>query len=172
MTARGRLDQKGYAYWTLEEMEALREAWPKGGMKEARKALPHRAEDALRGKAFALGLRTRDHKAYESYGQSDFVDAAIKRAYTSGRPGLADLSRRVNRPVGWLKWRAGVLGVRRQLAGGGALWTADEDAILTACSDAGMSVTAMQSRLKKAGFARSVSAVSCRLITLDLGCLS
>ena len=169
MAARGRLDQKGYAYWTLEEMEALREAWPKGGMKEARKALPHRAEDALRGKAFALGLRTRDHKAYENYGQSDFVDAAIKRAYSSGRPGLADLSRRVNRPVGWLKWRAGVLGVRRQLAGGGALWTADEDAILTACSDAGMSVTAMQSRLKKAGFARSVSAVSCRLITLDLG---
>jgi hypothetical protein len=73
MTARGRLDHKGYAYWTLEEMEALREAWPKGGMKEARKALPHRAEDALRGKAFALGLRTRDHKAYDNYGQSDFA---------------------------------------------------------------------------------------------------
>ena len=169
MAVRGRLTQKDYVYWTRAELDLLSDAWAKGGLKAAREALPGRSDDSLRGKAHSLGVTIAGRKKHERYKPSEFVDAAIRRAYLDGRPNLAELSKCVNRPRDWLKWRAGELGVRRQLAGGGAVWTDMEDAIVTEGSDAGLSITAIQARLKRAGFGRSVGAVGCRVVALKIG---
>ena len=161
-------NQKSYSYWTREELELLIEAWPKGGLKAARLALPHRRDAALQGKAFALCLHVQKRKTYVRYQPSELVDAAIKKAYRNAMPDLNTLSAQIGRPKGWIKYRAGVLGVRRIMVGGGAVWLEDEDAIINECIELGLSINTMHKRLRTAGFNRSLSAINARMCRLEL----
>lgn len=63
------------------------------------------------------------HRRQES---SEWIDAAIKRAYRQPKPELKRLARELDREVGWLKWRAGVLGVRRVAEQPWRRWTEAE----------------------------------------------
>ncbi|MER2529852.1 MAG: hypothetical protein ABTR07_18170 [Candidatus Competibacter denitrificans] len=155
-----------YIPWTQDEIEVLRTAWTEGGMKNARRALPHRSETSLRGKATWLGLHVMGRKNYERYPVTPFVDAAIKRAYRSGPVNLAALSRATGRNVGWLKYRAGLLGVRNPSVVAGAMWLPEEDALLQRLMDEGRTISAMHRRFRYAGFRRSLNAIACRAYRL------
>ena len=161
-------NQKSYHYWTREELDLLSDAWAIGGLKAAREALPGRSDDSLRGKAHSLGVTIASRKRHERYEPSEFVDAAIKKAYRNAMPDLNTLSAQIGRPKGWIKYRAGVLGVRRIMAGGGIVWLEDEDAILNECIELGLSINTMHKRLRSAGFNRSLSAISARMSRLEL----
>lgn len=161
--------QVTYIPWTADEITALIEAWPRGGIKAAREALPGRSEDSLRGKADALNLTIPNRKKYERYAPSEFIDAALKRAYFQGRPDLPALEKTLQRPRGWLKYRAGTLGLRSQAVGRpDCNWLPAEDAIVVEGHDRGLSVTAIHKRLRNAGHQRSLNAVCCRIQVLDL----
>ena len=162
--------RKNYLRWTREELDLLSREWPHGGLKAVRHLFPHRSDISLAGRASFLGLRITTRKTYTAYPQSDFVDAAIKREYANGRrPDLKSLEKAIGRPRGWIKYRAGVLGVRTEWTKGGRVWVKQEDDILEACRNAGMGVSAARARLKRAGYQRTLGAVCSRIDTLKLG---
>lgn len=161
--------QATYLPWTAAERDALFEAWPRGGIKAARVVLPGRSDDSLKGKADALNLVIVGRKKYTRYEPSEFIDAAIKRAYLQGRPDLPALEKATGRPKGWLKYRAGVMGLRSQAVGRPeCAWLAAEDAMIVAGQDQGLTVTTIHKRLRNAGHQRSLNAVSCRIQNLGL----
>jgi len=158
--------QRSYQPWTREELDTLAAVWPNGAMKAALAALPGRGEHSIRGKVSALNLA---YTVYESVPQSDFVDAAIKRAYAKGRPNLAELAKTTGRNKGWLKGRAGVLGVRAMPTGTPKVcWSPEEDAILESGLNRHLSVSTIHRQLNRAGHSRSLTAIVCRSDNLGL----
>ena len=138
--------QRSYQPWTREELDTLAAVWPNGAMKAALAALPGRGEHSIRGKVSALNLA---YTVYESVPQSDFVDAAIKRAYAKGR--------------------AGVLGVRAMPTGTPKVcWSPEEDAILESGLNRHLSVSTIHRQLNRAGHSRSLTAIVCRADNLGL----
>jgi len=161
--------QKTYAVWTRQELDVLSAVWPTGGIKAALEALPGRSENSIRGKVDALCLTMPFRKEYTRYESSEFIDAAIKRAYLNGRPDLTALAKTTGRTKGWLKWRAGTLGVRCTITGSPACgWQPAEDDIVTAGVDAGLNAGGIHKRLHNAGHRRSLNAVVSRIKTLEL----
>lgn len=158
-----------YQPWTQAEIQALIDTWPHGGIRAARAALPGRTDQQLKGKSYALNLVVLGKKAYRRFETSEFIDAAIRRAYRTGKPDLAALEKTTGRDAGWLKYRAQVLGVSTVRGGRpNCNWTPDEDALLSAGADQSLSVTTIQSRLRKAGHQRSLAAITSRITTLGL----
>ncbi len=155
--------------WQPWELEALKAAWAEGGVKAAQQALPHRSRNSLRGKAMVLEVRVQGREPYRKQPSSEWIDAAIRRAYRSPKPGLKKLARELGRTVGWLKWRAGVLGVRHLAELYNRRWTDVENDILREGVEAGYSVSTLQRQLKMAGFQRSLSAVVDQVGKLQLG---
>ncbi len=78
-----------YKPWEAWELDALKEAWPRGAMKAAQAALPHRGETSIRGKANALHLVMAGRAAYRKQESSEWIDAALRRAYRSSIPPLS-----------------------------------------------------------------------------------
>jgi hypothetical protein len=153
-----------YAEWTPEEIDLLVEHWPKGGMKACRPLFPHRNPGSLRGKAEGLGLKMEGRGRYTRQESTEWIDAQIRREYATGAPKLKPLAQRLQRHKGWVKWRAGVLGVRRPRdTVPHSRWSAEEDAILVAAVDDERSVTQMQRRLRAAGYLRSLESIRSRI---------
>lgn len=163
------MSRANYRAWTADELNLLSEAWVRGGLKAARAVLPGRSDYSIKGKAESLMLRLAGRKPYERYEPSEFVDAALKRAYAKGRPDLIALSKTLQRPKGWLKYRAGILGLRNELDRHGRHWSDAEDEIVRTGQDRGLGVPAIRKRLVQAGYRRSLTAVCCRLQNLELG---
>lgn len=71
--------------WTGPEMKALREAYLRGGLPEARKALPHRSDSALRGRANQMGLRSPVANTHPDRQRlAEQVDEALRALYSRG----------------------------------------------------------------------------------------
>lgn len=155
--------------WQPWELEALQTAWAEGGAKAAQQVLPHRSYDSLRGKAFALNVQIKNRAPYLKQPSSEWIDAAIRRAYRSPRPGLKRLARELDRSVGWLKWRAGVMGVRRLAEPYNRRWTEVENDILRAGIEAGYALSTLHKQLRLAGFQRALSAIVDQVGKLQLG---
>jgi len=155
--------------WAEWELEALKAAWMEGGLAAAQQALPHRSSGSLRGKAELLDVHVQGRKPYQKQPSSEWVDAAIRRAYRTPSPCLKQLSRELDRPVGWLKWRAGALGVRHLVERYNRRWTEVENDILKEGVEAGYAASTLQQQLKMAGFKRSLSAVADQVRNLRLG---
>ena len=153
--------------WQDWEINALKAAWPKGGLAAAQVALPQRSKNSIKGKAGALRLRVAGRMPHRRQESSEWIDAAIKRAYRQPKPELKRLARELDREVGWLKWRAGVLGVRRVAAH--RRWTEVENNILREDIEAGRSLSTLHTHLRKAGFQRSLSAIADHVWELQLG---
>lgn len=154
--------------WTRAELDLMTEHWPKGGIRAVAPLLPHRSGESLRGKADFLGLHINGRKRPEKYHPSEFIDAAIRRAYQTGAPNLSNLERATGRHRGWIKWRAAAMGVSITNGGNHAPWSADENALLQDGIDNGKSATALHLALKRAGYHRSLSATATQIFKLGL----
>ena len=154
--------------WTRAELDLMTEHWPKGGIRAVAPLLPHRSAESLRGKADFLGLYIAGRKRPEKYQPSEFIDAAIRRAYQTGAPNLSSLERATGRHRGWIKWRAAALGVSITNGGNHAPWSAAENALLRDGIDAGKSATTLHRALKLAGYHRSLSATATQIFKLGL----
>ena len=155
--------------WQGWELDALKAAWPNGGIQAARHALPNRSDDSIKGKVCALQLKVAGRAAYRKQESSEWIDAAIRRAYRQPKLVLKKLAREVDREVGWLKWRAGVLGVRRVAEQSVRRWTEVENNLLREGLEKGHSLSTLHRQLHQAGFRRSLSAVSGHVWELQLG---
>jgi len=152
--------------WTTEEIETLEQAYVSegGGLVAAMAALPHRTRNQIRGKVEYLKFRLHGRANYRKQIATPEIDAAIRAAYRHAEPRLAELSRTTNRTHGWLKWRAGELGVRRVCdARYNVPWTEEESAIFTEGVEAGRTLGAIHKRLRNAGFNRSLTALQSRM---------
>jgi hypothetical protein len=156
--------------WTPEDLALLEQTYISGGgLSAACAALPHRSRDSVRGKVEYLRLRIPGRESYRRQVSTEWIDAQIKRAYRNVEPRLKELSRVTDRTIGWLKYRAGVLGLRRvNDARYNAPWEAEEQAILQDAVAAGRTVGAIHKRLRNAGFNRSLTAIQARISTLKL----
>lgn len=156
-----------WARWDDLEINLLRESWARGGFSEATKVLPNRSRFSIANAAARFNFRVKGKKSYQKWPKSQFVDAAIRRAYqAAGTPNLAALAKATGRPKAWLSYRAGVLGVRRALAGPALRWTDEEDGIVLKMTDDGRGATEIVRRLKRMGFKRTPGAVIARASTL------
>ena len=155
--------------WEAWELDALKEAWPRGAMKAAQAALPHRGENSLRGKANALHLVMAGRAAYRKQGSSEWIDAALRRAYRSSMPRLTKLAKELDRTPGWLKWRAGVLGIRRETGPYNRPWEQEEQRILEEGVEKGSPLSTIHKKLRMAGYSRSLTAIRSRIDKQGLG---
>lgn len=154
--------------WEKWELDALSEAWKNGGMKAAQAALPHRTSESIRGKAGYLNVKVEGRNEYTRQESSEWIDAALKRAYRSHRPNLKKLSKELDRTVAWLKLRAGILGVRHYYEGS-RIWTSEEDKILTELIEDGNAISTIQKKIRKLGYFRSLPAIQTRVCLLKIG---
>jgi len=153
-----------YVPWTPEEIDLLRAHWPTGGQRVCQALFPERSPDSIRGKADALGIRILGRAPWVRQPTSEWIDAQIRREYATGAPRLKNLASHINRHVGWIKWRAGELGVRRTAGTTPYLhWLPEEDAILEAALDDECSVGQMQRRLREAGYLRTPQGIRRRV---------
>lgn len=147
-------------HWSEAEEAVLREVYPHGGMRSVLARLPHLTPNIVRRKVELLHLRMPNRAPKRKQPSTEWIDAAIRRNYKSGRPCLKVLAKTLGREYGWVKWRAAVLGLCRTK---GKLWTAAEDALLERCLDKSMSITAIYKRFMRAGTKRSLSAIASRI---------
>lgn len=155
--------------WQDWEINALKAAWPKGGLVAAQAALPQRSKNSIKGKAGALRLRIAGRVPHRRQESSEWIDAAIKRAYRQPKPELKRLAREVDREVGWLKWRAGMLGVRRVAEQPWRRWTDAEIDLLRDGIERGYALSTLHRQLHQAGFQRSLSATADHIGKLRIG---
>lgn len=156
-----------HQYWTKEEAAIVAEEYPKGGYRAVQAKLPDRSETSIRGKADRMGVGVAG-RTYCRQPTSEWIDAAIRRAYEKGSVQVAVLARSLNRRVGWIKWRAREMGVSRQAPREWCAWTPDEDALLEACLEKSQSVSVIYKKFRQAGYDRTLSAICCRVETLEL----
>jgi len=152
--------------WTPEEINALEQAYvgEGGGINAAMAALPHRTRNQIRGKVEYLKFRLHGRANYRKQVVTPEIDAAIQAAYRHAEPRLVELSRATQRTVGWLKWRAGELGVRRVCDRRyNEPWSEAEIAIFNEGVEAGRTLGAIHKRLRNAGFNRSLTALQSRI---------
>jgi hypothetical protein len=144
--------------------------WPQTGGRYLKTILPNRSYTMIRGFAARLGLRVENRSPRTVQPTSDWIDAAIRREYATGHPRLTPLGRQIDRKPGWIKWRAGVLGLRRPAyTEPHSAWTAAEDALLEECINAGQSIGQMHRRLHAAGYRRPMEGIRSRVWTVHGG---
>lgn len=145
-------------FWTTAELDILKCNWPKGGYALVKDLLPHRTHNQLRAAAYRLQLRVEGH-SYVKQPATEWIDAAIVRAYRTSpkSPNLKALAKSLGRTLGWIKWRAQILGVAR--VGIGTIWTPEENNLLESGVERGLSAVGIHSAMKRAGYCRSISAI-------------
>jgi hypothetical protein len=159
-----------YQEWTPEQNAILIDAWKRGGLKTSQPLFPDRTPGSLRGRANRLGLYVAGRNGYIRQPANDWIDAQIRREYATGAPKLKPLARRLSRTLGWVKWRAGELGLRNPASTEPyASWTAAEDAIIEGAIDDDASVRLMKKRLAAAGYRRSLESIRRRVWGLHGG---
>lgn len=152
-------------YWTIDNrVEALRDAWERGGIQEARPLFPDQTDEQIRSAAQRYKILRHLHRSHQPQELTPFIEAALRCEYRDGRPDLKVLSARLNVRRGWLKCQAQRLGLTRPARG--RRWVAAEDAILEAGIEAGVSPQTIARKLQKAGFNRGTASVIHRKETL------
>jgi hypothetical protein len=157
-----------YHRWTREELDTLALHWPRGGLRAVSPHLPHLGADALRGKACDLGIHVAGRQPHRRQPTSELIDSAIRRDYRNGRPNLRALALATGRHVGWLKWRAAVLGIASGARRRNPPWTEAENLVVTDGIERGHSAVAIRNALKRAGSLRSLDAILSRVHFLGL----
>jgi hypothetical protein len=151
--------------WTREELDILVAHWPQGGVQECAALLPARSMESLRGKAYYLGLRLDGRKPRSPVTWTPSMDQILRDAYTRPEPGVVkDAARRLGVSYAAIRSRARNLGVVRRYAYN-RLWVPEEDDIIREYAER---LSYIYTRLKKAGFPRSLSAIVSR--RSRLGC--
>lgn len=151
--------------WSAAEVAILCEAYPKGGTRAVLARLPHLSIGSIRRKVELLRLRMPERARYRKQPSSEWIDAAIRREYKTGRPKLKVLARTLGREHGWVKIRAAMLGLCRSKHG---RWTEAEDALLERCLDRSMAVSTIHKQFGAAGFQRSMSAIMSHIASRGL----
>jgi hypothetical protein len=155
-------------FWTTPELAIIREHYPTGGVPACAERLPGRTVGAIHQQARKMGLfAPKGGTPRPAYGSSEFIDAQICRVYT-GKPtkgAIRDLAKRIGRPRHWVSRRAAALGMalprfRDQP------WSEQELAILENATH--LRPEAIRARLKKAGFTRTINAITVKRKRLGL----
>jgi hypothetical protein len=152
-------------FWTTREDAILREAYPRGGARAVRAELPHRSVHAVRSRASLLKLpapieiqRGIKPRIWES---SPAIEAEIRRVYAQApTPGAIDnLAARIHRPRWWVGRQAAKMGIV-QPRFRAPDWTEAEDELLERLAH--LDAEQAMRRMRKAGFARTTTAVAVR----------
>lgn len=150
--------------WTPKDTAILEQFWPEGGYRVVKEHLPHRSKAAIQGRAFKMQLKIKTRTPARPQPSSDWIDAAIRREYRQGKPQLKPLGKRVDRSVGWLKWRACQLGVTRMAQGTEkSFWSAAEQQYLEDALERGLNAQGISKGLRRLGFNRTVCAIVVRI---------
>jgi hypothetical protein len=102
-------------FWTIREVQIIKEHYPTGGVKACAPLLPNRTVKSIQQQARLNGIYYGDNKprTYKKWESSPAIDRAITAAYT-GPADKADLKRLaagIGRPYWWVKKRAMILGM-------------------------------------------------------------
>lgn len=157
--------QRPQRAWTAEEITKLKEEWrSKKTVTQLAEEL-NRSESSCLNRAKKLGLRTRN--PWQKVTITPVLDAAIRAGYASTQRGICQrLADQFGVSPGWVKMRARELGLTRS-QGYMAKWTAEEDAMLETLMERG-GIKFIQTRMKKAGYHRSLSAIQQRAYQIGL----
>lgn len=151
---------RNHSKWTPEEIAIINDSWPKGGYVKVKDRLPQRTYSQIRGAACRFGLFI-EGRTYNKQPTSEWIDAAISRAYRTGKVNLAVLSKQLGRTKGWIKWRAREMGVARMRGTTeNVTWLPEEIELLKQLSESGIPPGAICKRFRYAGFFRSISAIN------------
>lgn len=157
-------------FWTTAELSTLRAIYPVGGSFAAHAALPNRTRAAIMAKAQQLDLRApRQHlgtagkKLTRRWEATEQIDQAIRDGYATARKrgDYKAIAERVNRPQWWVQKRAARLGVTRTNRSRLDAWRGPELEMLEDWAHCDPSV--IRRKLAKAGFQRTVTAISIQL---------
>lgn len=154
-------------FWTEDEKAVMSREYPTGGYRAVQTLLPDRTQYQIRAMAERMQLKVAG-RTYIKQPATEWIDAAICRAYRSGKrsPDLKSLAKALGRTKGWIKWRAAVLGVRRSHVGAiGAPdtpWTPEEDQLLEELMDRGLAITGIHNHFRRKHYRRSITAILCR----------
>ena len=153
--------------WSDHDTAILREHYPAGGAKAVQPRLEvPRDINTINQAAWRKGIKVAGRKQYEKFPPSDTVDAAIRRAYQSGKRGaVKELANRLGREYGWIKHRACELGLRK-MTRRGPNWSAAEDALLESLE--GKAVSVIYRTFRRAGFNRTQAGIQSHLYELGL----
>jgi hypothetical protein len=150
--------------WDDEQDALMKAHWPKGGLRVVRSLFPSRTDGSLQKRALVLGLKVKGRAPIRKQGSTEWIDAQIRREWAGGTPDVRALARRVDRKYGWVKWRAGELGVRRPAeTDSDDRWLPEEDRIIEHGINESWSVTRIQRHLKAAGYRRSPHGIRFRV---------
>jgi len=150
--------------WDDAQDELMRENWPKGGLRAVRPLFPTRPDGSLQKRARTLGLKIEHREPDRRQTSTDWIDAQIRREWAGGAPDIRALAKRIDRKYGWVKWRAGELGVRRSLETDNKdPWIPEEDRIVEHGLDECWNIARIQRHLRAAGYRRSPAGIRCRV---------
>lgn len=151
--------------WTTEETATLKAEWySKKTVKQLADEL-NRSEASCLNRAKKLGMKTRN--AWRKVTITPELDAAIRAGYASTQRGICQrIADQFGVSPGWVKVRARELGMTRT-QGYMAKWTEAEDALLESLMERG-GIKFIQTRMKKAGYHRSLSAIHQRASRIGL----
>jgi len=150
--------------WDDAQDELMRENWPKGGLRAVRPLFPTRPDGSLQKRALVLGLKVANRAPIRRQDSTDWIDAQIRREWAGGAPDIRTLAKRIDRKYGWVKWRAGELGVRRSWETDNKdVWIPEEDRIVEHGINECWSITRIQRHLKAAGYRRSPAGIRYRV---------
>jgi excisionase family DNA binding protein len=154
----------GRQEWDDAQDALMKAHWPQGGLRAVRPLFPTRPDGSLQKRARALGLKVDNRAPIVRQASSDWIDAQIRREYATGTPDIRALAKRVDRKFGWVKYRAGVLGVRRSWETDSKdVWVEAEDQIIEHGINEGWNIARIQRRLRAAGHRRSPQGIRIRI---------
>jgi hypothetical protein len=151
--------------WTAAENAKLRAEWPTKKPVSHIAAELNRSESSCLNRAKKLGMRTRQPWARVTI--TPELDAAIRAGYASTQRGICQrIADRFGVSPGWVKVRARELGLTR-VNGSSGRWSEKEDALLETLMERG-GIKYIQTRMKKAGYNRSLAAIHHRAYAIGL----
>jgi len=151
--------------WTAEDIATLKQHWESKTSIELAEML-NRSPDAINEFAKKIGLPRK--RLWAKVTATPQMDNAIRAAYNSAKRGACKaVSAHYGVPVGWVKYRARLLGLTRSLSTHKVPWTPEEDALIEEYHERG-GARYVANRLKKAGYLRSVAAIEIRVRHLGL----
>ena len=146
-------------FWTTNELAAIREHYPTGGITAVEPHLPGRTRSAIYQQARMMGLKSSRHDPVRgTWPNKPELDEAIRQLHTSA-PKKGDVKRlaaRLERPVWWVSKRARELGLVTPRFRE-APWSDAELALLDETAD--ITPQAAQKKFERHGFSRTVSAI-------------
>lgn len=147
-------------FWKTNELAALREHYPQGGINACEPHLPGRTRTSIYQRAQMLGLSSPRQKVLvrQSWPHDPHIDQQIRFAHQQPpkKGGVEKLARLVGRPTWWVSKRARELGLVTPRFREPA-WSDAELAIVEATRE--LSSEATQRALARAGFKRTITAV-------------